>query len=160
MADDLRARLVAALDECRVLTPDAQADAVLAVVQPKLDRLGKRIEDYRESRRRWMEAADADRRCSNEAARERDRFRLAWQSAQRRARDRRLKGERLPGGALRQALIDAGIITREDRGADAVEKIRVLGPQPACRHGVLPSQGLCLYCASEKNHPISKESLS
>ena len=37
MTDDLRARIAAALEECRVLTPDAQADAVMTVVQPVLD---------------------------------------------------------------------------------------------------------------------------
>jgi len=37
VTDDLRARIAAALEECRVLTPDAQADAVMTVVQPVLD---------------------------------------------------------------------------------------------------------------------------
>lgn len=31
---DLRARIVAALEECRVLIPEAQADAVMAVIEP------------------------------------------------------------------------------------------------------------------------------
>jgi hypothetical protein len=86
-----------------------------------------------------------------------ERLALAWCSARRRAVKHRLEGERWPGGAIRQALIDAGIITDRDRVADAVEKIRKLGPQPGCRHGVLPEQGLCLYCAAENNHP-TKES--
>lgn len=64
-SDDLRARIAEALDECRTLIPTAQADAVMAIVQPELDRRDKRIEDYRESRRRWMDAAYADRRASN-----------------------------------------------------------------------------------------------
>lgn len=37
MTDDLRARIAQALEECRVLTPNAQADAVMAVVQPEID---------------------------------------------------------------------------------------------------------------------------
>lgn len=36
MTTDLRARIVAALEECRVLIPEAQADAVMAVLEPDL----------------------------------------------------------------------------------------------------------------------------
>jgi hypothetical protein len=36
MTDDLRARIATALEECRVLIPEAQADAVMAVIQPDL----------------------------------------------------------------------------------------------------------------------------
>lgn len=86
-----------------------------------------------------------------------ERLALAWSSARRRAAGRRLNGERAVGGPIRQALIDAGIITATDRVADAVEKIRALGPQPACKHGVLPEQGLCLYCAAERNLPTTEE---
>lgn len=37
MTADLRARIAQALEQCRVLTPEYQADAVMAVVQPVLD---------------------------------------------------------------------------------------------------------------------------
>jgi len=46
MTDDLRARIAAALEECRVLTPDAQADAVMAVVGPAFDWLMTQAEQY------------------------------------------------------------------------------------------------------------------
>ena len=39
MTGDLRARIVAALEDCRALIPEAQADAVMAVVQPEIDRV-------------------------------------------------------------------------------------------------------------------------
>lgn len=43
MTDDLRARITQALDDCRVLTPDAQADAVMAVIEPDLAARGKAL---------------------------------------------------------------------------------------------------------------------
>lgn len=51
MTVDLRARIVAALEECRVLIPEAQADAVLAVLEPDLATRGAAL-------RRLMVAAE------------------------------------------------------------------------------------------------------
>jgi hypothetical protein len=36
MTENLRARIVAALENCRTLIPEAQADAVMAVLEPSL----------------------------------------------------------------------------------------------------------------------------
>lgn len=112
----LRERLEAALEECRTLVPEAQADVLLPVVgavlqeqgaglveaeaelgttsrardswyrkaqelrkraedaEAKVAKLEKRLEEYRDSRKRWMEAAFADRHTANEAANERDQL--------------------------------------------------------------------------------------
>jgi hypothetical protein len=43
VTDDLRARIVAALEECRVLIPEAQADAVMAVIEPDLEARGAAV---------------------------------------------------------------------------------------------------------------------
>lgn len=43
MTDDLRARIAVALEGCRVLTPDAQADAVMAVIEPEIAARGKAL---------------------------------------------------------------------------------------------------------------------
>jgi hypothetical protein len=63
-------------------SPEGLADAVLAVVQPELDRLASELEENTGVMR-------ALRRQRDEAERQRDRFRLAWQSARRRARKAR-----------------------------------------------------------------------
>lgn len=60
MTADLRARIAEALEECRVLTPDAQADAVMAVVQPELDRQRIRMQRYSRGRCRICGATDPD----------------------------------------------------------------------------------------------------
>lgn len=51
MTPDLRARITRALEECRVLTPEAQADAVMAVLEPGLAARGAAL-------RALMNAAD------------------------------------------------------------------------------------------------------
>jgi hypothetical protein len=94
-----------------------------------------------------------------------ERLALAWCSARRRAVKHRLEGERRPGGAIRQALIDAGIITETDRVADAVAKIRALGlPQRATVPGVeacysgrhCVTWGFCRRCAPELAEEASR----
>lgn len=46
MTDGLHARIAAALEDCRVLTPEAQADAVMAVVAPTYEWLMAQAEMY------------------------------------------------------------------------------------------------------------------
>jgi hypothetical protein len=58
--DDLRARIAEALEDCRVLTPDAQADAVMAVVQPEIDRVRTYAQHYSRGRCRYCGATDPD----------------------------------------------------------------------------------------------------
>ncbi|MDH6141122.1 hypothetical protein P3T35_003135 [Kitasatospora sp. GP30] len=62
---------------------------------------------------------------------ERDRYRAAWHSARRRANHNHNQGQRfqLAGGAVREALVRAGYITRRDTVADAVQKIDA-APRP------------------------------
>lgn len=68
MTDDLRARLVAALEDCRTLIPEAMADVVMGVVQPEIDLCrpccSGGIVDGAERVRRWLDAYvdDLDRR--------------------------------------------------------------------------------------------------
>lgn len=54
---------------------------------------------------------------------ERDRYRAAWNSARHRANHNHLQGARFPGGAVREALVHAGYITRRDTVAEAVQKL-------------------------------------
>ncbi len=62
MTDDLHARIRAALDGCRVCTPDAQADAVMAVLDeaspPQLTLAPEQVSDEEMARlhRLWLEA--------------------------------------------------------------------------------------------------------
>ncbi|WP_181799431.1 hypothetical protein [Kitasatospora acidiphila] len=60
---------------------------------------------------------------------ERARYRAAWHSARRRAGENRLAGQRFTGGAIRDALVRAGYITRRDTVVDAVRKINE-APRP------------------------------
>lgn len=120
MTDDLHARLAEAIDSTyttvKVFDAETAADAVLAVVQPELDRRD-RYEDQLRGMRAWY------RDSWRSAARERDRYRLAWQSARRRAAEHQSAGARVPGGPIREALVMAGYINRRDAVATAVEKI-------------------------------------
>lgn len=114
MTDQLRDRIAAAIEaDCRKAIPPTPdpfggppvggwgrsqydiADAVLAEVQPDLGR----------------------------HAAENGRLRAAWTSARRRARENHLYGSGTPGGAIREALVMAGYITRRDTVASAVAKL-------------------------------------
>lgn len=83
-SDDLRALIRRACAEAEGFTfgslepHDYQqhADKILAVVEPLLARRDKRIEEYRASRKRWMEATYADRGDAVRAAAERDALRV------------------------------------------------------------------------------------
>lgn len=60
MSDDLRARIRATLDDCRTLTPDAQTDAVMAVLDaqfpPLLAITPRSDEETARLHRLWLEA--------------------------------------------------------------------------------------------------------
>ncbi|MFJ3793827.1 hypothetical protein [Kitasatospora sp. NPDC090091] len=110
---------------------------VLAVVQPELDRIPI-LEDRVSRLTTVLDSADdvpariarqalveEDRLTAELAARDAEnvRLRAAWQSARHRANHNHLAGRRFPGGAVREALVHAGYITRRDTVTDAVRKI-------------------------------------
>lgn len=115
-SDDLRARIAEALEAADYRAPMQRgdlADAVLPVIETLLARRDKRIEEYRESRRRWMEAAFADRRAANGVAEELNRALAALQAV----RESRSLGEALAAVAKHDGLTTPALapqMTAED----------------------------------------------